>query len=590
MIIRVPHLPPFRLERLCLVAAVVALATYRNVTSIFSEKLTLNDEQIPETMSSSIAGLISNHSRDNSGGASDRQGHLDELSTFSRETTPNLDADVGTEYNNSKDEADVLSDTNRWNNAILATTRLLYRDSPPAVQQFWLSQPPPKVYIYDTIPATFSDVQVISECVDRTFLGENISDVWVTRKQNCRWRPTICDDHTVARKFKQEMFVYYRYNYNMDVTILDKFHRYPHQTKNPSEADLFVVPYPHKSHCLCHKNFRHYSAKCAVAFEDIHSNVMQNLHLWKVPATSIPYSQERHVFFYGADWLQELRSFRAATANSITLSLGPVLPCDKTLEKPCGHVTVPYVATDRDFQPPMWSEPASVWTPSVDRPYLLAASLGSPKGLQLRREFLQNWSSWIGEAINGKPHAIVDMGAERVGTKPASQQFMQLYRNSTVCLILPGDGCAQKRFFDTLLNGCIPMVPLFPSNDKDSPFSFYRANRCSTRITYPFAKGTFFRDPDAGFDILDMVVTFNGTCGLSCLRSALIDLVSNSSMLQEKQNRLRDYTTVIRFGLTHDSNDYPDAFSSLMVRLRHHAWHILYKVPDFSPKNASSVW
>lgn len=152
---------------------------------------------------------------------------------------------------------------------------------------------------------------------------------------------------------------------------------------------------------------------------------------------------------------------------------------------------------------------------------------------------------------------------------------------------MPGDGCAQKRFFDTLLNGCIPLVPLFPSSDKDAPFSFHHTKGCSTRITYPFAKGTFFRDADAGFDILDMVATFNGTCGFPCLRSALIDLVSNTSMLHEKQNRMRDYATVIRFGLTQNSNDHPDVFSALMVRLRHHAWHILDRVPEFSTQSIS---
>ena len=79
-----------------------------------------------------------------------------------------------------------------------------------------------------------------------------------------------------------------------------------------------------------------------------------------------------------------------------------------------------------------------------------------------------------------------------------------------------------------------------------------------------------------------MVATFNGTCGFACLRDAIIDVVANTSMLQEKQKRLREYATVVRFGLTHDSDDYPDAFSSLMVRLRHHVWHILDRVPDFT--------
>ena len=76
-----------------------------------------------------------------------------------------------------------------------------------------------------------------------------------------------------------------------------------------------------------------------------------------------------------------------------------------------------------------------------------------------------------------------------------------------------------------------------------------------------------------------MVVTFNGTCGLACLRGALEELVSNERLIQEKRMKLREYATVIRFGLTSDSDAYVDVFSALIVRLRHHVWHILGRTP-----------
>ncbi len=327
------------------------------------------------------------------------------------------------------------SGENVWDSAILATTKILYRNSHSDVLQFWLSQPPPKVYIYPTIPSNFSDVETISHCIDQKFLGPNVSEIWVQKKKNCRWRPEICQDHTTPAKPKHQMFLAYRYNYNIDVAYLDKFHRYPHQTSDPSDADLFVVPYPHKSHCLCNKNFRHYSARCAVSFDEIQSNVLSNLEFMQEPAkSSIPYSPERHVFFHGADWLQELKHFRAATSNSISISLGPVSPCEHSEEKPCGHVTVPYLSTDRDFQPHVFFE--RVWSSSSKRPYFLAAALSSPRGLPLRGEFLKHWKKWIGKSINNKPHQIINMGISRGGKKPMSREFIELYRNSTVCLIV----------------------------------------------------------------------------------------------------------------------------------------------------------
>lgn len=334
-----------------------------------------------------------------------------------------------------------MSHTSEWDHAILETTKLLYRNSPPDVLQFWLSQPPPKVYIYNTVPANFSDVGVISRCVDHVFLGHNVTGTWVGTKKNCRWRPEICDDQTAPAKSKDRKFVSYRYNYNTDVAYLDKFNRYPHRTTDPSDADLFVVPYPHKSHCLCHKDFRQYSARCAVPFSEIESNVLRKLDLLNDPAkSSIPHSRERHVFFFGADWSQELAPFRAAAFQSITISLGPVLPCDDDPNQSCGHVTVPYLATDPDFQPYRLSEPdlESIWLPTIERPYLVGAALSSPKGLPLRGKFLKGWKRWIDESIDGKPHQIINMGIRRSGKKPTSRDFMQLYRNSTICLIVSG--------------------------------------------------------------------------------------------------------------------------------------------------------
>jgi hypothetical protein len=40
------------------------------------------------------------------------------------------------------------------------------------------------------------------------------------------------------------------------------------------------------------------------------------------------------------------------------------------------------------------------------------------------------------------------------------------------CHIFPGDGCAQKCFFDVILNGCIPLVPISQSSkDEERGFS-----------------------------------------------------------------------------------------------------------------------
>lgn len=123
------------------------------------------------------------------------------------------------------------------------------------------------------------------------------------------------------------------------------------------------------------------------------------------------------------------------------------------------------------------------------------------------------------------------------------------------------------------MNGCIPLVPHYPSNDEAWPVAFHY-KKCSTRITYPFSKGTFHLEPKAGFTITDLVATYNGTCGFPCMKSALEELASNPTELQKKHMRLRDYATMVKFGLDGRSRTIADAFSGLLVRLRHNSWHL----------------
>ena len=127
-----------------------------------------------------------------------------------------------------------------------------------------------------------------------------------------------------------------------------------------------------------------------------------------------------------------------------------------------------------------------------------------------------------------------------------------------------------------MINGCIPLVPVYPSNENASPVSFHY-QKCSTRITYPFAKGTFL-EPNAGFEMLDLVATYNGTCGFPCMKTALNDLASTPGMLEAKHRRLREYGVVVKFGLDERSNAFPDSFSALLVRLRQYAWHLQGKL------------
>jgi ribosome modulation factor len=318
-----------------------------------------------------------------------------------------------------------------WVSAILRSTEIIYRDSSSDVREYWLSQPPPTIYIYDNIPPDFSDVATISSCVDKTFLGQDFTETWV-EKHNCLWRPQVCEDSMLPSKPRERKFFAYRQNYNMDVAYLERFYRYPYQTTDPSKADIFVVPYPHKSHCVCHQDFQRRSATCAVPFVEMKANVLDRLNVMK--NATVTNAKQRHLFFHGADWYQENPKFRGATATSMSLSLGPVWPCK--LEGPCGHVTLPYISTDLDYQPFMATNPLeeTLWSSFSERIYFLSAALGPSRALKLRSQFLNGWKDWIGDSIGGKANHVLNLGVKRKGK--TSRVFKDLYRNSTVCLVV----------------------------------------------------------------------------------------------------------------------------------------------------------
>jgi hypothetical protein len=56
------------------------------------------------------------------------------------------------------------------------------------------------------------------------------------------------------------------------------------------------------------------------------------------------------------------------------------------------------------------------------------------------------------------------------------------------------------------------------------------------------------------------------------MKMALEELASDLGVLQAKYNKLREYASLVKFGLDDRSNSFPDAFSALLVRLRHHTW------------------
>ena len=472
--------------------------------------------------------------------------------------------------------------TNKFDDKLEATTRLLYKDSSDL--SYWLKQPPPKLYIYDTFPDDIANAKNVSTCVmdsyKRWFLDRNYNHT------NCEWFPKVCDDKYPPDRNDsvQRVFMAKRMNYNNDVAFLHWFQtKYPYRTSDPAQADFFLVPYAHWSHCVCARCFWTRASRCFSSWEDyIQPNITSRLPYWNQQTTN------RHLFVFGADYQMIEERFRNAV--SFSLSLGEVSSCTGKADVPCGDMVVPYLSTQRNDQPSFLASLSEEWWTTRPRTFALGAILGSPGRLTWRTKFVQNYTELLGDSIGGMPYNVTDLGHSRIPLK--QDQVSDVYSESVFCIILPGDGCAQKRFFDVMMNGCIPLVPyLKTSSEPDSPTFHPSGGICAIRTTYPFIKGAFVHDANAGLDYESLVLRWDATCGFDCLKDTLEEALNDTERIYRIRRNIREVVTLFSYELENDGdndngdsgdgNDYeedgttiPDAFMATTVSIRHYLRHL----------------
>jgi hypothetical protein len=445
---------------------------------------------------------------------------------------------------------------------IQETTRILYRDSPHLDQ--WLAMPPPKVYVYDTIDHDYSNMEDVSACVNLRLM--RIGAPAMKKRNICPWDPKdYCEDNLRPNNGGENRYLHYRSNYNNDIALIRWFQNYPLRTTDPKDADFFIVPYPHKSHCLC-KLGTERTTKCSYGIDHIQENIIDKLEFYEQ-------QKERHLFFLGVDWPMAHRQIRNEV--KLSLSLGPSNNCVNTVNGSCGHFVTPYLSIAPEYAVPRKLE----WFTDRPRYYSLGAAFGTPKALSLRRTFVANQTQILGSNIGGMPHQIIDFGNLRHFIR--QDDIITLYRNSTFCPILPGDNCPQKRFFEVILNGCIPVVPQFEASNEAGFPTFYRfSGLCSIRTTYPFAAGTFLNDMKAGINYMDLVVPFDGLCGLDCMKPAMEKVLANATELHRLRSNLHAFSKLFRFGLGEDSYQAMDAFTAITVSLRHYVRGLNNSLPS----------
>lgn len=376
--------------------------------------------------------------------------------------------------------------------SVRQATSILYATSPRL--HYWLQQPLPRIYVYENIDPNWTDVSAISSCVDDVFLPLNDS---FPEHDLCRWYPKVCsDDDNTKRRQGGKLYASFRYNHNFDVAAVEWFRGYPARTYDPHNADLYVIPVPYMSLCLCKRgrdNFTLslYGSRCPVQYSQIRDNIQSNLRFFNETTAG------RHVWILGLDWrLIQNKAWKSQLGKSLSLSLGASEPCLKRLGEPCRHLIHPYLSTKEEDQPNnILTNNASWWLDPDNyrhRKYSMVSACGTPSVLEYRRRMYSPSERNVLESdpIGGLPVRMVDFGAERRVKDLVSAQ--DLYRQSVFCLILPGDSPVQKRFFDVILSGgCIPLVPTWPAK-QTGKLSGWAKGGPALEGTYPYSNLHFF--------------------------------------------------------------------------------------------------
>ena len=156
------------------------------------------------------------------------------------------------------------------------------------------------------------------------------------------------------------------------------------------------------------------------------------------------------------------------------------------------------------------------------------------------------------------------------------EHAMQLYRDSIFCPFFRGDRPAQKRVFDTILSGCIPVALAHHyEKDNDNKTSYFANGACPTSKVYPWAKGSFGEKyPHMGIDYSELFVEIDakecGSGGVDCIPTVLEKLLNDTAALRKKQYTLAKYARLFSFGMQDNAFQHVDAMSALLVVGRHH--------------------
>ena len=370
------------------------------------------------------------------------------------------------------------------------------------------------------------------------------------------------------------------HNLNTDVVLINLFETFPGRTYNPDEADIFVVPYPHVAHCHGSEG---YALFCQHVNEEDTTAVLQYLKYYN------PYTEHKHLFLLGdgetqaQDWFMET----PLIAQYGPLWHGNNRPGQRKKKyrksSPPGHIIVPPFNSQPEFQPSFVMQRLHE-KQNQQKVFSLTSvagtvnkRMGKRTGRIYRKYFhdeLQQWTNISGMPFISSDH-VTDGGANTL--------YEKYYPNSILCPVLPGDTTWQRRFFDVMACGCLPLVvsyPVLPNSKKQvnrtswflpdprlSTQSVFNTDVWSVEETHPFTDTI-----DYSSFVIECPGNYTHPSDMSHIVPACIEnLISNhAEIIKQKQDALQQSVVKVLYGVGPDAHVYDDAFAQLIRSLRHY--------------------
>ena len=341
------------------------------------------------------------------------------------------------------------------------------------------------------------------------------------------------------------------------------FRSYPGRTYNASEADLFVVPYPAFAHCrfMTHPDEQRFPCR-HIPQNTTAKLLMSNLNYYHG-------NEHPHLFLVGND-AQVVHN--NSTQHPLVLSFGPRSP---VLSQP-GHIITTIFNDLPRYQPSvLLNHSGDYWT--RDRKYSFIEMSGKVNSHQKRSRDRRKWRRLFAQQIFKKFPGVTDrflggkpftMNAGNTGRLRLEEvPLYDLYTDSVFCPVLPGDTTWQRRFFDVILSGCIPVVlrwdipDLSPGNKSWWQPNWYGKNfqTHATASSLPFYPGLFGEDPSIEIDyesfVVECTMDMSTARDLSHVWTAMqAYLVNHTEEIRLRQLRIREYALAFSIGLGRDAH------------------------------------